>query len=86
MGEVVYSLCALTSIACAILLVRAWLASRAPLLFWSSLCFVGFTINNLLLVLDLIVFPTSIDLSLPRAITALLPVLALVVGLVRSTK
>jgi len=85
MGEIVYSLCALTSIVCAVLLVRAWRVSRAPLLFWASLCFAGFTINNLLLVLDLIVFP-AIDLSLPRAITAFLPVLALVIGLIRSTK
>jgi hypothetical protein len=85
MGEIVYSLCALTSLACAILLVRAWMRTRAKLLAWSSACFVGFTINNALLVVDLVVLDTQADLSMARAITAFLSVLALVVGLVWSS-
>ena len=82
MGEVVYSLCALTSLVCAVLLVRAWLRSRAKLLAWSSICFIGFTINNALLVVDLVLYRNQVDLALPRAVTAFLSVLALVVGLV----
>ncbi len=85
MGELVYSLCALTSAVCAILLVRAWLRSRAKILFWASTCFVGFTINNVLLVLDMLVLRNA-DLALPRAVTAFLSVLALDFGLVRSAK
>ena len=85
MGEVVYSLCALTSLACAILLVRSWLSTRAKLLAWSSACFVGFTINNILLVLDFVFYKSEVDLSLARAVTAFLSVLALVVGLVWSS-
>jgi hypothetical protein len=86
MGEVVYSLCALTSLACAVLLVRSWMRTRAKLLAWSSACFVGFTINNVLLVLDLVLYKTEIDLAMARALTAFLSVLALVVGLVWSSK
>jgi hypothetical protein len=86
MGEVVYSLCALTSLACAVLLVRSWMRTRAKLLAWSSACFVGFTINSVLLVLDLVLYKTEIDLAMARALTAFLSVLALVVGLVWSSK
>ena len=85
MGELVYGLCALTSLACAVLLVRSWLRTRAKLLAWSSLCFVGFTINNVLLVIDLVLYKTEVDLSLARAVTAFLSILALVVGLVWSS-
>lgn len=87
MGEIVYGLCAITSIACAVLLIRSWLRTRAALLFWSSVCFVGFTINNVLLFVDLVIFPgPAIDLSVPRAATALVSVVALVYGLVWSSK
>jgi hypothetical protein len=85
MGEIVYSLCALTSLACAVLLVRSWLRSRAKLLAWSSLCFIGLTINNVLLVIDLVLYKNEVDLTIPRAFTALLSILALVVGLVWSS-
>ena len=86
MGEIVYSLCALTSLACAVLLVRSWLRTRARLLAWASACFVGFTLNTLLWVFDLVLYKTEVDLSFARAITAFLSVLALVVGLVWSSK
>lgn len=85
MGEIVYSLCALTCLACAVLLVRSWMRTRAKLLAWSSACFVGLTINNMLLVFDLVLYKAETDLSLARAVTAFLSVLALVVGLVWSS-
>lgn len=87
MGEIVYALCALTSLACAVLLIRSWMRSRSTLLFWSSVCFVGFTVNNVMLVVDLIFFPEpALDLSVARAASALVSVCALVYGLVWSTK
>ena len=49
MASVVYALCALTSLACAVLLLRAYRRSWARLLFWSGLCFVGLALNNVLL-------------------------------------
>ena len=85
MGEIVYALCALTSLACAVLLVRSWMRTRTKLLAWSSACFVGLTINNVLLVFDMVLYKTEVDLSVARAVTAVLSILALVVGLVWSS-
>ncbi len=69
MAEVVYILCALTSVACAALLWRGYRRSGARLLLWSSLCFVGLGANNVLLFVDKVVFPTAEDVfGVPFAI------------------
>jgi hypothetical protein len=79
-GKLVFLLCALTAFACTWMLLRAWLRSRARLM-WSALCFAGLTANNVLLVLDRLVF-TSVDLTTWRLGLGLLAVLLLVTGLV----
>jgi hypothetical protein len=81
MASVVYALCALTSGLCAVLLLRAYGASRERLLLWSSLSFLGLTCNNLLLFFDLTVFPQW-DLSIYRSLTAAASVLLLLGGLI----
>ena len=81
MGIVIYALCALTSTICAFLLLRGYKGSRARLLLWSGLCFVGFAVNNILLVLDAGVFP-EIDMSVWRTVPALTGVALLLYGLV----
>ena len=81
MAAIVYLLCTLTCLACFALLLRAWLASRSRILFWSALCFAGLSANNFLLVIDKLVF-TSVDLSTLRLGTALLAVGLLLVGLI----
>lgn len=81
MAEAVYILCALTSVACALLLLRAYSRSRARFLLWSGLCFVGLATNNVLLYADLAVFH-RVDLSLWRQAAALAGLLLLVFGLV----
>lgn len=80
-AAIVYLLCALTSIACMVLLGRAWRRTGARLLLWSAICFVGFAINNLLLFIDLVLLP-GIDLSLPRALANFAGVTALATALV----
>lgn len=80
MIAVVHVLCALTSVLCAILLVRAFVRTRARLLLWSALCFTGMAVQNVLLLVDKAT-PT-IDLSLTRTLPALLGVLILLFGLV----
>lgn len=80
MAEVVYLMCAVTSIACAALLVRSYRRHRTQLLMWSTLCFVGFAINNILLFVDLVVVP-ELDLSLARSGTGLGAVALLLIGL-----
>ena len=81
MAEAVYTLCTLTSIVCAVLLLRGYRERRSRLLFFSALCFVGLALNNLLLLVDLYVFP-QIDLFLPRTLIALAAVMVLIYGLI----
>ena len=57
MGSIVYILCALTSAACAAMLLRGYLRSRARFLLWSSLCFAALFLNNLLLMIDRVLVP-----------------------------
>ena len=44
------------------LLFRGYARTGARLLFWSGLCFVGLSVNNVLLFFDFVVFPTQVDL------------------------
>lgn len=81
MPETVYVLCALTSILCAALLTGSWRRTRLPILLWSSVCFVGLAVNNVLLLLDLVVVAT-VDFSLWRTASALASVGLLVIGLI----
>ena len=81
MAALIYTLCALTSLACAVLLLRAYSASRVSLLFWSGMCFLGLTASNVLLVLDRLVYP-DVDLYPARLIAALAGLLLLLYGLV----
>jgi hypothetical protein len=80
-AKTVFVLCALTSIACAVLLVRGYMKSRVKLLLWSSFCFVGLALNNTMLVVDRVFFPAE-DLSIARAIPGVAGLLVLLFGLV----
>ncbi|MBB4637778.1 DUF5985 family protein [Longimicrobium terrae] len=81
MTTALYLLCALTSAACAVLLLRGYGNSRVPLLLWSGLCFVGFALNNLMLIIDAHT-PATLDLSVWRTLPALLGIVCLLYGLV----
>lgn len=81
MAAVTYLLCALTSLACSVLLFRAWLSTRARLLFWSTLCFVALTFNNVLLVVDKLVM-TDVSLATWRLSLALAALILMIIGLV----
>lgn len=81
MARTVYILCAATAFLCASLLLRGYLRSRTRLLLWSSLCFVGLTLNNVLLYVDLVLIPAA-DLQPLRHIIALFSLCLLVYGLI----
>ena len=83
MAGIVYILCALTSAACAIMLLRGYFRSRARFLLWSSLCFIAFFLNNTLLMIDKVFVPDR-DLTPPevRTATALIGLVLLLWGLV----
>lgn len=80
-GSIVYALCALTSIACAVLLLRGYRRSGVRLLLWSGLCFAGLALNNVLLFIDVRVVP-DVDLSLWRTIPAVIGIVILLYGLI----
>jgi hypothetical protein len=85
MATIVYALCALTSVACAGLLLRGYAASGARLLLWSGLCFVGLAVNNVLLFVDLGLMP-GLDLQVWRSLPALAGLALLIFGLVWETR
>ena len=84
-GLIVYGLCVVTSALCAVLLLRGYARSRVPLLLWSGLCFIGLTLNNLLLFVDVQIAP-MIDLSIWRTLPALVGVLLLLYGMIWETR
>ena len=86
MIEAIYALCAAASALCALLLWRAYRASRSPLLFWSCLCFMGLALNNLLLLVDLVLLPEAIDLAVTRGLVGLTALSVLIYGLVWELK
>ena len=81
MARLVYALCALTSLACAILLLRSFARTRARLLLWSGLCFCCLFINNALLYVDFEVVPAT-DLSIIRSVPVLVGLALLIYGMV----
>ena len=62
MAVIVFLLCALTSLLCALLLLRSYAHRAVKLLLWSGLCFLCFSASNGLLIIDRFVFPAT-DLS-----------------------
>jgi len=81
-AALIYSLCALTSITCLVLLWRSWRASGARLLFWSALCFGALSVNNVLLVVDRVILPVEVTLYTWRLVAAFVAVLLLLFGLI----
>jgi hypothetical protein len=84
-ASVVYALCAAASLLCVGLLARSWRQTRAALLMWSLVCFVGLAANNLVLFVDKVIV-TGADLAVWRALPAAIGIAALIYGLVRETE
>ena len=74
-------LAVLTSISCTVFLLRAYAAKGLRLLLWSGLCFVFLSINNVLLFLDVVIFP-DVDLRPYRLLAALIGLLFLLYGFI----
>lgn len=85
MAQTIFALCALTSLGCALLLWRSYRATRARLLLWSSVCFAGLAVNNILVCVDFIIVP-NVDLSPLRASVALLSLFFINFGLIWDSK
>ena len=83
MASAVYILCALTSAACAVMLLRGYLRSKARFLLWSSLCFIAFFINNAMLMIEKIFVPETVWFPpIWRSAVALVGLALLLYGLI----
>jgi hypothetical protein len=83
MASAVFALCALTSLACAVLLLRAYRAERVNLLLWTCLCFAGLAANNILLFIDIML---GLDLTAERKLPALAGVVLLLHGFITNSR
>jgi heme/copper-type cytochrome/quinol oxidase subunit 4 len=81
MAAAVYILGIIVTLSCGMLLIRAYGRVGKRLLLWSGICFLGLALSNLLLFLDMVVFP-NVDLYLWRLLTAALAMMVLVYGLI----
>lgn len=84
MAEMIYILCALTAGLCMLMLLQAYRKSGYKLLLWGGLCFLGFTLNNCLLLLDSL-FP-MVSLLPWRLSLSLASMLVLLYGLIWDTE
>lgn len=81
MGPAVYIFGVLVTLTCGVLLTRAYHSVGKRLLLWSAVCFYFLALSNLIVFLDLIVFP-DVDLYRWRLITAAIGMLILLYGLI----
>ena len=86
MAAAVYVLCALTSLACAVLLLRGFQARGVRLLLWSGLAFIGFAFGNSMLVVDRLVLGPEVDLFFWRSLPVLAGLVVLIYGLVWDSR
>jgi hypothetical protein len=82
MAPYVYILGTLTTLLCTVMLLRAYARVRLRLLLWSGVCFLGLTVSNALLFLDLVVYPAEVNLYLWRLGTAAAAMVVLLYGLI----
>jgi hypothetical protein len=82
MAPYVYILGTLTTLLCAVLLLRAYARVHLALLLWSGLCFVGLTISNALVFVDLVMLADSVSLYAWRLGSWVVAMLVLLYGLI----
>jgi Na+/melibiose symporter-like transporter len=83
---VLFLLAVLTSLGCTLLLYRGYRNTRLRILLWSALCFVCLTVNNLLVFVDLILLPETVDLRVLRHSVALTGMAFLLYGFIRDSE
>lgn len=85
---VMFLLAALTCLTCTVLLFRGYAASGSRLVFWTALCFVGLSVNNLLLFFDLalLVHEPDVDLRVYRHLSALTGLACLLYGFITESE
>jgi hypothetical protein len=84
MAELIYGLCGVTGLTCAGLLLRSYRQNRLPMLFWTAVFFIAIAVSNVLLYVDVVVFPT-VDMAVLRNGTSLIGAIALLYGLITES-
>jgi hypothetical protein len=82
---ILFLLAIATSLACTVLLYRGYRERRVRMLLWSAWCFVFLTANNMLLFVDLVILPETVDLRMVRHATALVGLSFLLYGFIRES-
>ncbi len=78
-----YVLASITCLGCTFFLVRQYLQTRTRLLLWSAFCFVGLSASNVIMFIDLVIYPGPVvDLRLYRLLTALAGMVFLLYGFI----
>jgi hypothetical protein len=75
----------ITASACAVLLYRGYRRTGARLLWWSAICFLGLSLENAVLFIDINIVP-DVDLALIRLSISAAGTACLVYGLVWESK
>lgn len=81
MALIIYSLCSWTSFICLWMLLKSYFLTKSKILLWSSLCFSGLFINNILLIIDGFTGP-KINLLTLRSTISLISFMFLLFGLI----
>lgn len=81
MRSIVYILAALTSLGCAVLLLRGYARGKRKLLLWSGICFAGLSLSNAMIFIDLVLLP-NVDLYVFRLSVTSVSMAILLYGLI----
>lgn len=81
MPALVYTLCFLTSVLCAVLLLISYARNRTRLLLWSAVSFFFLAVNNFFVLSDTLLFP-DVSLLAFRHIAALAAVCTMIYGFI----
>ena len=86
MAVLIYVLCAMTALVCAVMLLLGSRRTGSRMLFWSGLCFAGLAFTNLVVVVDALrLFPQE-NFSSLRLGSALVALMLLLYGLIFEEK
>jgi hypothetical protein len=82
MAYAIYLFGAALTCACGLLLLRGYRENGRRLLLWSGICFIGLSLNNVLVFVDLAILMQGADLYALRLSVTSLSMLALCYGLI----
>ena len=81
MSAALYVANCLTTLLCAMFLLRTYVRAKKRGYFWAGLCFAGLTVSNLFVIADLVLFP-EIDFYTYRLVPAAIAMVVLLGGLI----